>query len=193
MNTYDILYRQCESPAERHLLHFLCKAYAPHEIDAQRETAGYRLDFFTIDGIGWEIDGKRWHDPDRDKKRDAAILRSGVVHSIIRIPAAALHYFPDACMACFTFWTSRQFPNTAITALAARRQWQEIIQSADTEHDSRREWVEWAYDADAFEAERDHAGIGCPLAFVDGWELLSEPLKRHLASHRFILQRRSTK
>ena len=96
-------FADCESGGEQFLLHNLRKVYWIDDIKQQVPVAGYRLDFVT-NGVAWELDGKRFHDRERDEIRDKRILRSAVVKAIIRVPAAAVQWFRDACMVGLSLW-----------------------------------------------------------------------------------------
>ena len=59
----------------------------------------YRLDAVVShprrQSVGIELDGAEWHKPERDRRRDAAILAKGVVDPIIRIRGQDLFHHPD--------------------------------------------------------------------------------------------------
>lgn len=48
--------------------------------------------------VGWEVDGKQWHNESRDAIRDKWILANSDIKQIVRIPAAALLFYRDACL-----------------------------------------------------------------------------------------------
>lgn len=92
-------FRRCESPVEGDLLHCLLKGYFASDIQQQYKVGRYRIDFVTADGVGWELDGKKYHDKERDWLRDGWILQNSEIQQIIRVQAAALMFFRDACLA----------------------------------------------------------------------------------------------
>lgn len=179
------LWQRCESPAERKLLHVLRKAYSPSEISGQVPIAGYRVDFVTADGIGWEIDGKQWHNSERDEQRDSCILATRQIVAIIRIPAAALHYCREGCMGCFEAWTRRKFPHTSQPAGAARAIWAEL---ADEGSDTMEEYANGALHGDAFCLSANAAEVGPVTAFVDACLKHVTSGDTSHALHRFTLR-----
>ena len=57
--------------------------------------------------VAWEVDGKSWHDEHKDTIRDKWIIDNSDIEQIVRIPAAALLYFRDACLAAL----AKKFPS----------------------------------------------------------------------------------
>ncbi len=96
------VFQQCESPAERNLLHCLLKGYKAEYIFQQYKVGPYRLDFLTADGVGWEVDGKEYHNEEKDAARDTWILTNSEIRQIVRIQASAIHFFQNACLAVFS-------------------------------------------------------------------------------------------
>lgn len=98
-NQREMMFKKCESTLEREMLHRMLKVVGDPSLIRQQVWIGsYRVDFI-IDRLVIEIDGKKFHNAERDAERDARILDSGMVDGIIRIPAAALYYYHDAVMA----------------------------------------------------------------------------------------------
>jgi len=97
-------FEMCESPAERAFVHEMNK----HDLEYRQQVwVGRRRLDFLMDCWGKvtvEIDGKEWHDPEQDEKRDAEILESDLVDSIVRIPAGALFYFTGAVKSALHSW-----------------------------------------------------------------------------------------
>lgn len=87
-----------QSPAEKDLHDILLKLYPARQIEPQVKVGKYRIDVVTADGIGWEVDGKQWHDVEQDKRRDAEILATGQVGALIRFPASVSYYFYEAAI-----------------------------------------------------------------------------------------------
>jgi hypothetical protein len=89
------------SPAEMELEHILRKLYRNPDLLPEFEVGPYRLDFLTRDGVGWEVDGKNYHEFIRDLHRDEWILQNSDVSAIIRLAAASIHFLPQTCHAVF--------------------------------------------------------------------------------------------
>jgi very-short-patch-repair endonuclease len=96
-------YSNCESPIEEDFLHCFYKVKAENvsingqEI-CQTRLGNFRLDFVITTGsrkIAIECDGKDYHDKERDKLRDEAILETGFVDTIYRIPGKGLWFFTN--------------------------------------------------------------------------------------------------
>ena len=85
-----------ESEAEYMMLHTLRKYYEEWAISIQHKLGRYRADFLVYDGTMIEVDGKQWHDQERDYKRDSWILQNcETVRRIIRVPGSLMFYFPE--------------------------------------------------------------------------------------------------
>lgn len=173
--------QKAESAAETILHDILMRCYRPEEMQAQFPVGPYRLDVRTVDGIGWEVDGKEFHDIERDKRRDKQILDAGAVSSIVRIPASLAYHFTDAVTSVVDHfrceWRGDCGPrfrtvNTMCVSLAEE-------QATGLEEDF---WVN-GFDEDlfdsfrmqqcvAFNCYRDVAEIGSPLAFLCGRHVL---------------------
>lgn len=93
-------YDKCDSPLERTFQHYLLKfAHELTKIHRQfKVTCGskiYRLDFaLERNGriVGIECDGKEFHDINQDSERDKAIISTGLVNRIIRLPGKDIHH-----------------------------------------------------------------------------------------------------
>lgn len=177
-------WQRCESPAERKLLLVLRKAYDPGEISTQVPISGYRVDFVTADRIGWEIDGRRWHSSESDNQRDHRILTTGRLIAIIRIPAAAMHYYRDGCMGCFEAWTGRSFPHTSQPADVVRYSWAEVVD----EGINTMQYANWAIESDAFCLSANAAEVGPASAFIEDCLKYVTFGDRSHALHRFTLR-----
>src|SRR5262249_37378302 len=74
-----------------------------------------RPDFtLALDGhtIAVEIDGRAYHDAEADRKRDAAILKTGQVESIVRIPASIVITDPKVAVWVVAHWFPAYFLDT---------------------------------------------------------------------------------
>lgn len=188
-NAYDNLRGKCQSPAEVELLRILQKGYLLSQVQSQVHIGRYRLDFVTSDGVGWEVDGRNFHDADRDRERDRWLLATGKLNSIIRLPAAVAWYYWDACMAVFGLWSEYRLlnPSPVLSAEQVRAEWQF---AKDPQNECREEWLQWASEASAYEASEFVAEVGRPLAFIDGWrEDFSKVDAYRLATKLQILRR----
>ena len=91
-----------DSPAEERFLHHLTKALAADASYDDHVPVDTLCGPFVIDyvvsvatrRVGFEIDGREFHDAERDVWRDAAILASGVVDAMIHIRASDLYRYP---------------------------------------------------------------------------------------------------
>ena len=96
-------YSNCESPIEEDFLHCFYKVKAVNvsikgQEDCQTRLGNFRIDFVITTGsrrIAIECDGKDYHDKERDKLRDEAILETGFVDTIYRIPGRSLCFFTN--------------------------------------------------------------------------------------------------
>jgi very-short-patch-repair endonuclease len=98
-----------ESPLESMFWHFMekTKTEAWDDIKPQCKTGHRRLDAMLVaDGIkiDLELDGKAWHDLEKDAVRDAELLTSGAVDEVIRIEAPAMLYYQYATMLSLSCW-----------------------------------------------------------------------------------------
>lgn len=190
-------YRVCESPAEEALLTCLDKFYGPGTIEQQVEVDGgrYRMDFVTNDRVGWEVDGKDFHDWKRDRERDQWILAHTDLELVVRIEAAALRYYRDATLAGLSHFVGRlerarsycQF-DFRVTRNEADRWLEGIEEGRHSVADmlTSFEQVE-AYDVYLPSSGRSREGgatVGGPFAF-----LTEHPLWHHIPPDRRELNR----
>jgi len=190
-DAYHNLRQKCQSPAEVELLRILQKGYPLSKVRAQVRSGRYRLDFVTSDGTGWEVDGRNFHDADKDRDRDEWLLQTGKLQSIIRLPAAAAWYYWDACMAVFELWSEYQpqVQSPVLSAAQVQKEW-EFVQ--DERDESLATWLQWAGDASAYEASEFVADVGKPLAFVDGWQSQFSKVDAYRLSLRLQILRRKS-
>lgn len=92
----------CDSPLEENLAELFTHKF-PHNnpqdifIYQQYPVLNYRLDFLIktpVGSIGIEIDGKDYHDKNKDFYRDTEILKSGKVNKIFRFTGKIMFWFP---------------------------------------------------------------------------------------------------
>ncbi|HEX7241201.1 MAG TPA: hypothetical protein VF263_13085 [Longimicrobiaceae bacterium] len=95
-----------ESPLEDSFAWHTVKYLAPQvrfekQVEVLTRWGVFRMDFVLDTGkrrVGLECDGKDFHDPWRDRRRDALILGTGVVGAIYRFPGSAVYHAPEACL-----------------------------------------------------------------------------------------------
>lgn len=170
---------RCDSPIEGYLLHCLLKGYLADDIFQQYRVGQFRIDFVTADGIAWELDGKKWHDRERDFSRDTWILANSEIRQIVRIEAAAMMFFRDATLAVMGSFVSHLSQAREIYGMSAARARLEADSWIDDEDDDGdpQEILIASYGiaamldtmefADAYEVEGNVGYVGSPLAFVD--------------------------
>jgi very-short-patch-repair endonuclease len=91
----------CESPIEEDFLHSFYKVKSEDvsiegQVDCQTRVGRFRLDFIvrTAEGnLGFECDGKKFHDVERDRTRDEALLEAGAVDTIYRMTGKSLWFY----------------------------------------------------------------------------------------------------
>lgn len=137
----------CESVLECEFWYWVRKT-PDIERNAQRQVSisRFRVDsLFECDGkkVVVELDGKRWHKDKRaDWERDKKLIES--VDAVIRIPYAAMHFYPHATFSVLASWYPR-FKLRAIcgSCFSAEELYSEIEKLDQYEPFlSRREWVE---------------------------------------------------
>lgn len=103
-----------ESPAEREAIHFLSKLLGCELVEQfwvrTKGNKFYRLDFVLIEDserIAVEIDGKLWHNKEKDIDRDRAILESGYIDNIIRFSALNAKMYPEV----IAYYLRKLYPN----------------------------------------------------------------------------------
>ena len=94
-------FQQCESPIEHEFLHAFYKVISDQvtiegQVDCHTPIGRFRFDFVVKHlgrKIGFECDGKNFHDRQTDLSRDAAILKTGLVDIIYRVPGKSLWFY----------------------------------------------------------------------------------------------------
>lgn len=117
--------------------------------------------------VGWEVDGKQFHEESRDSARDKWILENSDVRQIVRIPAAALLYFRDAVLCglaakfpAFVSFRSRIHPLDV---------WMEEADNIADRIENReysQEQADWFADAECCDVFDNEIHVGSPLAFM---------------------------
>lgn len=111
----------------------------------QFQIGKYRVDsLFYCDGqkVVVELDGKEFHqDKRKDLERDKEILRT--VDCVIRIPYAAMHFYPQATFCCLASWYPRFKIRAIPSSCFSSEELQEEIDKLDPyEPTARRQWIE---------------------------------------------------
>ena len=181
-------FERCESPVEGDLMHCLLKGYHATDIYQQFEVGRYRIDFATADGVGWELDGKKYHDEERDRKRDKWILENSKIRRIIRVEAAAMMYFRDSVLAVIGHFVDHMTQAKEIygmDSIAARREVDSWFE--DNEGQGERsvdcygeyEMKHSLKHINAYHVSGNVGYVGCPLAFIDDdhevWGYIERP------------------
>ena len=108
----------CESPIEAILEHALAKFLLGsmkiiRQFKVQADRRIFRMDMVveTPAGkrIGFECDGKDFHDRETDSRRDSLILRTGAVQEICRIPGHAINYRLEDTLYALSLWYPQIF------------------------------------------------------------------------------------
>jgi hypothetical protein len=163
------------------------------DYDCQFRVGIYRLDAaFKINGrwIGVELDGAQFHNSTKDAIRDREILSTGKIHEIIRIPYAAMTYYPHATMGALGDWHD-EFKTVYVRDCSTVLDWgsvndrircftEEIKDANDCEH---RLYIQGSIDeiciGNAFQtwiSFESHAIVGTPESIFQGWNI--KPITR---------------
>jgi very-short-patch-repair endonuclease len=198
-------FARCDSPIEGDLLHCLLKRYDAQDIFQQYQVGRFRLDFVTADAVGWELDGKKWHDPERDFARDTWIFANSEIRQIVRVEAAAMKFFRDAVLAVFGHFVSHFAPAKETYGMDAdRARWEADRWVACTDEDGypcqraidcygTKSMLDTMQFKDAYEVKVNTGYVGTPLAFVDDgheiWKYV-EPSRRGLCRFKCRVTKR---
>jgi very-short-patch-repair endonuclease len=109
-----------ESALEQRFAWLAHKYFRNRTLRSQVPVARYRLDF-VFDQVAFECDGFRFHssrfDQERDRLRDHAILESGIVNTIYRIPGRCLVFRPEDCFYAISRWDPDLFSDRGLINL----------------------------------------------------------------------------
>lgn len=163
-----------DSVLEERFWHMLRKTELGLHGTAQQVPIGrYRVDgLIDCDGqaVVIELDGKRFHNPDADRIRDAALLQS--VDAIIRIPFAAMWYYRYATFKILESWYPRFAITSPVTMLSEDELKEERDQvDADFWEYGETSVAEWLADVDGdyevYRVDGPHeAFVGNPKQFL---------------------------
>lgn len=106
------------SPIEEEFYRVISKYLDPKaELKNQYPIGHYRLDFLVSVGglkIGFECDGKNYHDKEHDEARDSAILRHENIDSIIRLRGTDIVYRLSDALLVIACWYPQLFSGRGI-------------------------------------------------------------------------------
>lgn len=136
-----------ESPLERSFWLYSHRFAGPFvSIQSQKKIGCFRLDaFFETETarIGIELDGAAYHDQNEDYRRDREILRSGLVDEIIRIPFAAITYYPNATCCVLAAWHNEFEVPREFSCLRLDEATEEVSEMEKAGVGLRDECIEW--------------------------------------------------
>jgi very-short-patch-repair endonuclease len=101
---------EAESELEHLFWHYVRKTDWDRwdSVDGQVPCCGYRLDSVLVGNgrkVCIELDGKEFHqDRLKDDRRDEAVLNSGVVDEVIRLPFPTIYYYAHPTFAVLAIW-----------------------------------------------------------------------------------------
>lgn len=162
-----------DSVLEERFWHMLRKTELQWHGAAQQVPIGrYRVDaLIDCDGkaVVVELDGKRFHNADADRIRDAVLLES--VDAIIRIPFAALWYYRYATFKILESWYPRFAINGPVTMLSEAELREEHGQvDTDFWEYGQTSVAEWLEDVDGdyevYRVDDAESFVGNPKQFL---------------------------
>lgn len=168
-----------ESCLEDDFWHFVRKMDVQNmtSIKSQVQILNYRVDsLFEFGGrkVIVELDGKAYHDPTKDWRRDTQILEGGFAHEIIRIPYVAMHWYPDATMACLGHWHGEMLtrrPMFCMTATEFKDELKSLVDTPPDYHKLDAVLERTDPDYDLYHVCDDYALIGGTKAFWYDWKM----------------------
>lgn len=179
----------CESLLECQFWYYVRKTAAMERKAARQVKVGrYRVDsLFDCDGksVVVELDGKQFHNRDDDYRRDMDLLMA--VDAVIRIPYAAMTFYPQATFAYLaTLYRRFELPQDVFCMTVAEFQ-QELDRQdyGDGDFRCQAEYVDWA--EPNFELWGAFGWIGSPKAWLHKWNVtpiqVRETSDRHRMEH----------
>jgi hypothetical protein len=164
-----------ESPIEAEFYGLLSKTASGNNGIRKQVTFGkYRVDFlFESFGkkIAIELDGKQFHNYQRDMNRDRDLL-NGYVDEIIRIPGAAIYAFPNLTMIGLSKWHPR-FSITEETTTMSLEDFYKERDKVIRDYDSGQSDHVETYENDVkdiyqiYEVKEDHYHVGYLRSFLE--------------------------
>lgn len=129
------IYSRCESVLEEFFWDtVLNQRTGPFEdYDCQFIAGKYRVDSAFKTGGKWiaiELDGAEYHNKKRDHIRDTWILANTEITEIIRVPYAAMAYYPNATMGAISDW-HREFRTDKVMAEDFTVPWRRILEDIE--------------------------------------------------------------
>jgi hypothetical protein len=110
-----------DSPIEDTFAWNLVKYVSPSaqltpQVDVRTERGLFRLDFVLSKSryrVGFECDGKEFHDAERDEWRDAVVLGERHIDVMYRLQGHDIHYNVEACLYLISHWERALFRDDA--------------------------------------------------------------------------------
>lgn len=177
----------CESLLECRFWYYVRKTeLMERKAERHARIGRYFVDsIFDCDGklVAVELDGKQYHDAERDHRRDAVILHS--IDAIIRIPFASMHWYPEATMQVLGSWFPRFLHRNGLspycfTPAEFEGQRQLARESACWENDA--EFLEYADRHYEIWSVAEDYGIACSAkAWLCNWKVAPITLRRRVA------------
>lgn len=177
----------CESPLECSFWHFMRKTpLGERGVQQQAAIGPYRVDCLCdCDGasVVVELDGAEFHqDQLADLRREDFILQT--VDAVIRIPYAAMHFYPHATF-CVLGKFYRRFELRAVDIFCIpvcelRHEMSEGV-TANGDFTSEAAWLEWAepnFELWGTLPELGVGWVGSPKAWLKRWDIKPITLRR---------------
>ena len=164
----------CESVLECDFWHFLRKTARGHDGAEQQVKIGkYRVDcLIDCDGqrVVIELDGAEFHQDERkDWERTKEILRS--VDAVIRIPYAAMHFYPQATMCVLGSWYPRLARDGDLFCMTVD-EFMDELRSQDYSNGDFRSEEAWVDEVETcYELWKDSGWVGSPKAYLKRWNV----------------------
>ena len=184
--SYNELIASSDSILERE---FWCMASRRWNFDfadvrGQLKAGRYRCDAgFRIGGewVAIELDGTAYHDQEYDSHRDQWILANTDVKEIVRIPYAAMTYFPEATFSVLESWHPTEFEMYAVEYSCLHEddfmRWLEKPKTESFPFDSIDDYLEYAHvNNEVWSATESTGWAQSPKAYLQNWN--TKPIKR---------------
>lgn len=179
----------CDSHLECMFWHHMRKTQLDEQgTEHQKAIGRYRVDAFVdCDGqkVVVELDGKAFHNQERDAIRDEFVLQH--CDAVIRIPFAAMWYYERATFEVLAYWFPRFriAKDVCVHSLAELQQRIENMQEDFYNYElgmSKREYLDKIeFIVDVWDADDKFGFVGSPKAFVYNWNITPIVLKRKAA------------
>lgn len=140
-----ILGSDCDSVAEANFIH-VAQKWSNCKIVPQADGDGYRADFVFDDRIVVEIDGKEYHNTDKDYIRDQKVIKD--YPNIVRFTASDAIHNPSFCVMYLAFRFPSLFDENVINQCKRRMKYVEAIYNDDlkTEFTNTDKYFEYHFE-----------------------------------------------